>query len=630
MSITIQVASHNVLRQIKEQKDLTAMQSIADKYSSQIHSYFNHEPASLKERVKLYKEMRSTAKEVADKINRSRSLIEWFLSCFGVGVGKGEKELIQAQKNLTLLINKTQHEQANNWLPDNLKIPEKPRDWVVSLYYALFGSDLFDEYSKPQLEAHHSIALKSLQTTAQKDLESVNTQMKLAAFSLAGSNELRGKSVEGINPYIAICAIRSKLEAFYEKLKSIPSDENIQMEIRKVEEIIRKISYAAKISEKMEFVQRLGRKECHFSDLAFEISEDVRKLSVGDSLLLPGAYLNIEGGGHAVLFEIKHDVPGKYSFRVVNTGDGILELDQVFGILKAAITDEVQDYITSGHDLNKIANRNFLTKILKNTCIPQADASAKKMLQPIIDHLLNGEIKKMEKSEPHFIQTNGSCSYDCLVAWIEGQLGKMMADFFELFILKTDLETVNKLPSQKIATITAAIPGFFSADLLKGEALVKKMSEWGAETLKKISNKLNKFLQDNQSRLDRDINELSQKILKQEAERQKLGVKEDLERTLQTQVSALEELKRQSKPLEDQLAERKKKAMFAITVSPTDEHVRNRDAIRTTEIFLTNMTNKLEKIRSLDSEIAKLKSDLEKAKGALSRTHDFKHILSGL
>ncbi len=617
MNITLKVASNQVLRELGNQTDLNELDAIASKYLERVKCY--SQPKSLKGRVQEYKLMRETAKAITDKIHQSRTWVQWFLSWFGVGVGQSECDLLQAQKELTVLITRSQIQEAELWLPPNSpKIPFAESDWLIHLHYKLYGVDLYDKRIKPHMDEVHLSNRKVITDHEARALNDPAAEVKMAAFTLCGTNVLNGSSVEGMSSYSGLFSYRKQLKEFLEENKT-----RLTLEQKsRAEDILKKLDYTLKISEKIELIKAFNKPQL-FEELAFEIASDIQNLDPNDSIILPGGY-RTTSGGHATLFEFERNQNDKYSFNIINTGDGALNFAGFGDFVAAIVNNKVQDYKTSGHSLQKMANTDLIKELLMNASVNK-NGSIDKMFEPIVRHFLNDNPKLIEKGKTHFLQTNGTCAFDCVVAWAEGEMGETLAKLFELFRVNNELRKLNAIKERSVKDLQATIPGLFDGKQLKGMELINKLKEWGVKKF----NDLKSQLSGNVGSKDR----VQSKVL--EEQRAKLNraqrfkgsnTLQSIEAKIQQTSESLNVLKQKAVPLEKAHAEK-----LAATLREPEEPLKS---LRIQHAAFKKELTKLEKEREAfikaEGDEKEASASLKKAEAKIRKYRAVEAILSAV
>lgn len=169
-----------------------------------------------------------------------------------------------------------------------------------------------------------------------------------------------------------------------------------------------------------------------------EIIKSIKNLTEGETCIVPGGYYNSQiKGGHTVIYEIRKQ-HGKYTFTLINTGEG---LQKVFGLtdaFKKLFSSKMQDYQWEVSSLEEIINNEFWQKLISYN-VGSEDAS----INDVYDTLGNLGTPKLTKFK-HDIQVNGTCTYDSIICWLESYLDKPLFQEFELFMTDQGLNHLHK------------------------------------------------------------------------------------------------------------------------------------------------------------------------------------------
>lgn len=203
-------------------------------------------------------------------------------------------------------------------------------------------------------------------------------------------------------------------------LRAIANDlDAFQQEIPDAEE-------RSKIQEAKETLEKGKELESQFSRDAHEqkIKEQISNLKEGKSLIIPAG-----SKGHSILIKIAREGPNNYIFEIINTGEGAHTI-----VGKGAGSLKATSFRIINCTLEQISDPQFIKKIL------DAKAGAKntdELYATIKQSLLSDEQRVEFKEDRYPLQTRGSCSYDCIMAYLKGAMPRKLYRKFQYFIAKT-------------------------------------------------------------------------------------------------------------------------------------------------------------------------------------------------
>lgn len=202
-----------------------------------------------------------------------------------------------------------------------------------------------------------------------------------------------------------------------------------------------------KLQTAIELYEALKSGNLALFQMAFK--EQIDKLSYGDSFFFSGGW-----AGHAIVYEIRKQIPEGYTFRVFNTGGGIN--------YHARVVVETKDFIlpfTEIVDIPKERITDFiflqsLQELVTKTDLypPLGPQDLYGSVLPQLQGKINTEI--YGRNDIRTPQVSGTCSYTSLVAYLNAYMGDypVQSEYFELFTQLKALSDYDKLNKDAYST----------------------------------------------------------------------------------------------------------------------------------------------------------------------------------
>lgn len=394
----------------KEKTHLKAIEAVASK-SREIYQETKREDSqvSLRGQVSYYLELSSGLKEVANGLDQSKTPLQKLSSLFYRP--KEERELKKTIKVVDKAL---------------LNAAERERQlWIGTNSTLRLMNDLGVAVS--------SIFMKKLEERR----VSLSSRIKAAAFRVLGDNEIEDPVMNGELQLIASLNILEDIKEFISLNEPFLGKDAYDQ----LQAIERKVEDASELLKELFSIENFRKLKSKFQEspqayqervncVVFSIRKKVIDLSPGDSLAIPGGY-NCRGGGHSVIFHISKQENEKYTFTIVNTGEGVGHFNHFLSNMFHEFKGEFPDYEISDLERGEICNETFLREIV----VLQLDmnGSLEKMFAPIIRHLAKNDVKNIKKGRSHGIQVNGTCSHDSIISWMESVMDPWLFHAFQLF-----------------------------------------------------------------------------------------------------------------------------------------------------------------------------------------------------
>lgn len=354
---------------------------------------------------------------------------------------------------------------------------------------------------------------------AESTLSTLNMRLKMSAFRVVGATKLKGRSVEGANPFHAIKAAHEDLQSFkkeYEHLlpkEDLASLDRAARQMQELEHWGLKVDVAAHPSVELILLSLIpfvssSTPDERLKNLSGLVKKRIAELQPGETVLLPGGYANPTGSGHAVMYQITKERDGSYSWTIVNTGQGIGAYHQLLDVLKdsyatfraiwnrsAGTTQQVSDYKFGKLRLEQVSDEHFLHALFTQQTI--GDHSIKSMYDVLMNQLQQ-EGNTFTTVRPHYIQVNGTCTFDCVKSTLESELTPLAWGCLNVYSTQKglrELEQLKKTPGQARPGQAGILYDHIVSDLsslsakteggqeFTGMALVEKVDEIGRRTL---------------------------------------------------------------------------------------------------------------------------------------------------
>lgn len=327
---------------------------------------------------------------------------------------------------------------------------------------------------KPDLAVSASGPEKSVNSLDQQppDFATSEIGLRMAYNRIVGNRNLTGESLEGMSHYDGLNSVKHDVETFAQQKKDDP------VTYPHLKEIARKLEYATTIAGRLDkvtpetinnpaikkptgAVEKFGSllnaafsegpvEQDSFKTIVSDIHQDISKLKKGEEIIIPGGFfkkIQGKGEGHAVLYSIKRQDDGNFSFTIINTGDGAATHKGLWDQFEMFATDQSSDL-----QIDKINPSNLSDKFLEDLLgqmISNPSNSMDSVNAIIKDNLFIMNRRKpsnLSKGSTHDLQTHGTCAHSSVCSWVESALSKsaknpeVLKAEFNLHLAKSGLQ----------------------------------------------------------------------------------------------------------------------------------------------------------------------------------------------
>lgn len=255
--------------------------------------------------------------------------------------------------------------------------------------------------------------------------------------------------LEGAPAFLALKNILKDLEQFS---KEHEKDLTI-IETKILTEIASQLKAAEPIAFENSLNQKL--KLCGFSEYqlatntanrAYKIEKQVEGLEVGQSVILPGGYVDLQSKlGHAVVFEIQRIESEKFQFVIYNTAHRT-EHDQIFsGFSELIFPKTFHPVAFQNLSKDAVADQEFLIQLLNF----EIDASfirdpMDELYYTIKNHCIrHGGVQVL--LEKQLLQSWGTCAFSSVMSYLQAKLRPDLYSSLESYMAKKAREELNHL-----------------------------------------------------------------------------------------------------------------------------------------------------------------------------------------
>lgn len=503
------------------------IQEIVQRSIGMINQYHAEEEKSLKAKIEVYQPLLKNLRGLGDQINDSKTVWQRFLSLF-IYLSKGEADLHSLIHQLEEIAQQTEIAEKKLWkgektiLFNRQKIMEGQLS-VISVPEELEFFFKWMEWLTPDdFNQQYCDILTALKMTDKNALKLGSGILKESYFRVIGQHKMSSKILEGSINSRSMKSIRDDIKKFKIRFKNqlttaqLAQLDDIYQNLKDAQKLALEISFdqirnqwSKEISVFESAAHENNNHELRLADVAYSMQKKMPLLEKNERMIIPGG-CHYGDSGHAIIFEVKRENNGTYTFTIVNTGDGVGEFDGLlYNLWHGFITRKFCDYTVKNLSLNQISDLDFLTDLIKPLSSLEQGESIKDSFQPIIDHLLEGHTDRFEHGRQHSIQTNGTCTHDSVMSWIESCTDPLLFESLRLFMTAEGLENIKHARIEKDKNhLEAKLPGM---PPLKGEEIVKKVSELGQQVFNDRKDQLTKNLEQSQKNLNKSIQDLKDK-----------------------------------------------------------------------------------------------------------------------
>jgi hypothetical protein len=406
---------------------------------------------SPKAKVHVYNPLISHLKKIEKLINSKRTLLDNFHSL------KGEVKLKELIKKIDPDFTQAINQEKNIWKGEQLifvdeaeislrrKLCPKTNNEMNEIYYDVKRGRSFIELKK---------ALKNWQESYFIVPASL---LKEGYLRVRGETVIQNILLEDCEPSINFKSIRQDVENFRGSFKEFLTPE----QNKGFEHLIKILDVSANLSRHRDFEgflnklpddyrnkfesgeKRATNRTLRLADAVFSIQRQLSALEEKDSILIPGG-CTYGNSGENILFEIKHERAGLYTFTVINNGAGIPIKPCLANTLRSEDPEwSKSDYVIKCLPLEQIIKMDFLIELIKPRTSAKKDKSVRYTLDPVISTLLEDQPEIFEKGFKHQTQQYHSSFHDSILSWMESKMDPILFGCLDLFMTKRGLKSLN-------------------------------------------------------------------------------------------------------------------------------------------------------------------------------------------
>ncbi len=221
-----------------------------------------------------------------------------------------------------------------------------------------------------------------------------------------------------------------------------------------IRELLRQLKFGAEISLDQMAMRISGdfdsqeTAEEKLADLGFKIEKQIERLEIGQSLLLPGGYINKDKGGHAVVFEILRMDESNFQFAIYNTGNGSHLGYGLWGIIKMVWNWGGEPIAFQNLKKETVSDQDFLMNILRflTTRNSPCDSDPMDRLFSIIKkHCVDDHQAEQTRLPRHELQSWGTCTFDSIRSYLKTKLHPDLFTRLEAHSIRKAYEKLNRL-----------------------------------------------------------------------------------------------------------------------------------------------------------------------------------------
>lgn len=333
-----------------------------------------------------------------------------------------------------------------------------------------------------------------IQNREQSNLSKPEGQVREAYFRISDEETL-SSSLEGSSRSQSVSSVRDEVKSFAKFMDVLLSPED-RRELAKVGnqlDSIEKISHGFSSLASQEAVLSKATEKMRVADLAYEVQQQIYGLKPGEELILPGGY-NSSSGGHALLYIIKRQEDGRFTFTIVNTGEGVGTYSGTFSFLKSLLWDgKYSDYVIENVDPSCL-EPSFLIPLI-SLQIPKQNHSMEKVFDTIITGLLDGDASQIKEGKRHTVQKNGTCTHSCICCWLESSLNPELFHLLDLYMNASGIGQLLTIQNQQPTSHEVShVQGVIGMRTLSGSQYISELEKIGRERFHRKSEQLESII----------------------------------------------------------------------------------------------------------------------------------------
>lgn len=266
------------------------------------------------------------------------------------------------------------------------------------------------EVGKLKAELQNTVKKRELLEAESKKTHQYHTVMKLFYAKILDKVDFRLPSLEGLESLEAVNSLYSELTQFMEE----SSKENEE----KLNGILEELKFAQEVVSSYSPLINSENSEEGLKRVAEKILRKISNLAAGQSCIFTGGYQ-----GHAVLYEIKRELEGGFSFTIINTGEGSPG--------KGSRTQDVKYVNLASEELSL----EFMVELLNYKVKKPSEhtPTMEEVLKNVDGHLFHTSLPNLAMGRSHGLQKKGTCSIRCLHSWLHGKMGRPLYSQFKVF-----------------------------------------------------------------------------------------------------------------------------------------------------------------------------------------------------
>lgn len=268
-----------------------------------------------------------------------------------------------------------------------------------------------------------------------KCLEYVNEQLnnpkirlKFDAYHLMGRQRYTGDALNGMHAPVAATLLNDELKQFFEEVNFIDAPrDSVATATHQLDRLVDYANQSIFLREIKKFKSE-AEYEAMTHQVSRQVMDDIDRLDIGESILLPSGYKS-EEGNHAICYKIEKRENEQLRVIYYNTGDGVSEqITKGETGFWSQLKQLYQLYWNTTHELYfDISEEDFESETLglildaNLEVYNTRDEAVAAMLRPL-------EGQKVATGQTFSTQTNGTCAESCLLAFLSCNLPELKSD----------------------------------------------------------------------------------------------------------------------------------------------------------------------------------------------------------
>jgi hypothetical protein len=377
----------------------------------------------------------------------------------------------------------------------------------------------------------------------------LQAKLRLVAHWLMGDTDHNKQdAIQGLPRDYTGYKLKRELEKFKVKFAGdLNNNEN-----RELDASIKCLETHCDLLDRISFSQTLSNTfrnplaQQRLNDINYRACKAIHELQPGERFLLPHGFRVDGGAGHATLVEYIKNADHTVDVRFINTGSGnsshlAAKTPDVFALISDiasfinALQGKTSVYTSKGYDLNQLFIDDLIKQLLDPIVLPSdnSDDGEKRMVAPLFQLQQDGKLVADKNIK---LQTNGTCSHSCIMAWLQVTLPEDIYQGFELFGIKRADARLDKLVgSEDVYTVVPNIAEIQTSLKASSTASQATITDWMKAREKKaqahVDSTYTKILKASKNQRpvidDKYIAKRRQKLIDVQVEQATLGVPSD-------------------------------------------------------------------------------------------------------